>query len=133
MSLYPPPVHTKAQWKTWITIVITIGSLAWGMGLCKCGRSVTIVSVLCYTTPMTNGFILVTLNALPASPPSRPFLAKNVLFSDRGETIMVFYLESHEMFVCVGLHCVPILTCRSVAYELDSWNRKWLQKLPTRM
>jgi hypothetical protein len=40
-----------------------------------------------------------TLSALPSPPPSRPFLTRNVIFGDRGDHVMVLYLESHEMYV----------------------------------
>lgn len=42
------------------------------------------------------------LTGIPSPPPGKPLIARNVLFADRGETIIVFYLESHDMYVPFG-------------------------------
>jgi len=38
-----------------------------------------------------------TLNKLHAAPAKKPFIAKSVRFCDRGEAVLIFLLESHEV------------------------------------
>ncbi|RDB29242.1 Vegetative incompatibility protein HET-E-1 [Hypsizygus marmoreus] len=49
--------------------------------------------------------------------PPRPFILRSAAFFDRGKSIVVCYLESHEI----------------VAYEIDPWSMKWSHQLPTRI
>jgi hypothetical protein len=97
----------QAQLKTWIMMPIITESLVLGTALSTCGRSTMTVSVHLVPPPLTDQifcFIFpVTLSALPSAPLRRPLLAKNVLFGERGENIMVFYLESHEMYANLSL------------------------------
>ncbi|EIW81965.1 WD40 repeat-like protein [Coniophora puteana RWD-64-598 SS2] len=55
--------------------------------------------------------------ALIEDPPRKPYIARTVHFLDKGASVLVSYLESHE------LHC----------YGIEPWSLKWARPLPTRI
>ncbi|EIW74268.1 WD40 repeat-like protein [Coniophora puteana RWD-64-598 SS2] len=58
-----------------------------------------------------------TLVSLVEKPPRKSLIARTVHFLDRGSSVMISYLESHE------IHC----------YGIEPWTLKWTKVLPTRI
>ncbi|KAH7904270.1 hypothetical protein BJ138DRAFT_1019356, partial [Hygrophoropsis aurantiaca] len=58
-----------------------------------------------------------TLTAAVASPPKQPYIARTVKFIDDGASLIVCYLESHQ------------IDC----YTVEPWSLKWSKLIPTRI
>lgn len=63
--------------------------------------------------------------------PKKPFIARSVQFCDRGEAVLVFYLESHEMCV-LWYPANAILTMLPVSHTLSSLLVRSVTEIPTR-
>ncbi|TDL17607.1 WD40 repeat-like protein, partial [Rickenella mellea] len=57
------------------------------------------------------------LTSIVPSPPTSTFIARSINFCDNGSSVLVGYLESHE------------LAC----YNIDPWGIKWAKTIPTRI
>ncbi|THH06092.1 hypothetical protein EW146_g9717 [Bondarzewia mesenterica] len=58
-----------------------------------------------------------TFTSLVLSPPKKKYISKNIHFCDGGSSVIVYYLESHEI----------------VCYSVQPWSLKWSKMLPTRI
>jgi hypothetical protein len=73
---------------------------------------------------------------VPSPIQAKAYVARNVDFCDDGASILVYYCESHEMYVVRLLrnqfspsHVVSPRVC----YTIEPWSIKWARELPTRM
>ncbi|TDL14215.1 WD40 repeat-like protein, partial [Rickenella mellea] len=57
------------------------------------------------------------LTSLVPSPPRKDFVSRNIRFYDNGASVVIFYLESHEI----------------ICYTIEPWVLKWSKALPTRI
>jgi hypothetical protein len=63
----------------------------------------------------------------------RPWTARKTAFFDSGQSALVCFLESHEVYVMCCYIYVETLTSSRVAYQVDAMTQKWSHQLPTRM
>jgi hypothetical protein len=65
----------------------------------------------------------------------RPWIARKTAFFDSGQSVLVCFLESHEVYVVWSDAVVSVgpLTPYRVAYQVDPMAQKWSHQLPTRM
>ncbi|KAH7903271.1 WD40-repeat-containing domain protein, partial [Hygrophoropsis aurantiaca] len=70
-----------------------------------------------------------SLKPLIASPPHQLYVARSICFVDDGASVLVCYLESHQMHLSHSVTYLPYSEC----YMVEPWSLKWSKQLPTRM
>jgi hypothetical protein len=70
---------------------------------------------------------------VPSPIQTKAYLARNVDFCDDGASILVYYCESHEMYVVRSSPFNYSHLSRSICYSIEPWSVKWARELPTRM
>jgi hypothetical protein len=82
----------------WPLTFSTDGLPQWAVAPCQFHVSRILVRLhLSNYLPLTHCFNTGDLELLEVSPPTSRFIARSVQFYDRGECVLVSYLESHEV------------------------------------